>query len=67
MHAKDFIAVGVFGAIMFMRYGVAALMGFMPDWILPVPLAACFLSGIAGARLGLKTCARHFARAGLAA
>jgi energy-coupling factor transport system substrate-specific component len=42
-----------------------ALMGYMPDWILPVLVAACFVSGLLGGLLGRKIFKKHFERAGI--
>ncbi|MGC4019645.1 MAG: MptD family putative ECF transporter S component [Muricomes sp.] len=41
------------------------LMGYMPDWILPVLAIACFVSGIAGGVIGRKIFKKHFERAGI--
>ena len=42
------------------------LMSYMPDWILPVLLAASFISGIAGGIIGYRIFKKHFERAGIA-
>lgn len=41
------------------------LMAYMPDWILPVLLAASFLSGLIGGLAGRKLFKKHFKRAGI--
>ena len=41
-------------------------MSYMPDWILPVLLAASFISGIAGGIIGYRIFKKHFERAGIA-
>lgn len=43
-----------------------ALMKLMPDWILPVLLACCFVFGILGGLLGRALLKKHFVRAGIA-
>lgn len=42
------------------------LMSYMPDWILPVLLAAAFVSGLVGGLLGRRIFKKHFERAGIA-
>ena len=42
------------------------LMGYMPDWILPVMVVAAFVAGIIGAWIGRKIFKKHFERAGIA-
>lgn len=42
-----------------------ALMGYMPDWILPVLAVVCFVSGLIGGLLGRKIFKKHFERAGI--
>ena len=42
------------------------LMAYMPDWILPVLLAAAFVSGLLGGLIGQKIFKKHFKRAGIA-
>lgn len=42
-----------------------ALMRYMPDWIAPILVAACFVFGILGGILGQKIFKKHFARAGV--
>lgn len=37
----------------------------MPDWILPVLLAAAFVSGLVGGLIGRKLFKKHFERAGI--
>ena len=41
------------------------LMAYMPDWILPVLLAAAFVSGLVGGLIGRKLFKKHFERAGI--
>ena len=41
------------------------LMAYMPDWILPILLAASFVSGIVGGLIGQKIFRKHFERAGI--
>ena len=38
---------------------------YMPDWILPILLAASFVSGIVGGLIGQKIFRKHFERAGI--
>ena len=38
-------------------------MAYMPDWILPVLLAAAFVSGLVGGLIGRKLFKKHFERA----
>lgn len=50
-------------------YGQAyadSYMSFYPNWMLPVLLAACFVSGIIGGILGKKILKKHFIKAGIA-
>lgn len=42
------------------------LMSYMPDWILPVLIAVCFASGLAGGLIGRNMFKKHFERAGIA-
>ena len=42
------------------------LMGYMPDWILPVMIVAAFVAGIIGGLIGRKIFKKHFERAGIA-
>lgn len=42
------------------------LMGYMPDWILPILTLACLVSGLLGGLLGRKIFKKHFERAGIA-
>ena len=41
------------------------LMGYIPDWILPVMAMAAFVAGIIGAWIGRKIFKKHFERAGI--
>lgn len=41
------------------------LMRYMPAWMLPVLLIACFVSGIAGGLIGKALVKKHFQRAGI--
>ena len=41
------------------------LMGYMPDWILPVMIVAAFVAGIIGGLIGRKIFKKHFERAGI--
>ena len=41
------------------------LMAYMPDWILPVLLAAAFVSGLVGGLIGRKLFKKHFEWAGI--
>ncbi|MGL6200674.1 MAG: MptD family putative ECF transporter S component [Lachnospiraceae bacterium] len=41
------------------------LMSYMPDWILPVLLAAALISGLLGGLLGRKIFQKHFKKAGI--
>lgn len=59
-YAADLIAGG-YGA----DYA-ATLMTVMPDWILPILLVACFVSGIAGGFIGKAALKKHFKKAGMA-
>lgn len=50
-------------------YGKAyadSYMSFYPNWMLPVLLAACFISGIIGGIWGKKILKKHFEKAGIA-
>ena len=44
---------------------VDQLMGFVPDWFLPVGALAAFVSGILGALIGRAIFKKHFERAGI--
>lgn len=44
----------------------STLMMVMPDWILPVLLVVCFVSGIAGGFIGKLALKKHFEKAGMA-
>jgi len=41
------------------------LMSYMPDWILPILLAAALISGLLGGLLGRKIFQKHFKKAGI--
>lgn len=41
------------------------LMSYMPAWMLPVLLIACFVSGIVGGYIGKSLVKKHFQRAGI--
>ena len=56
----DMLATGGYGV----EYA-ETLMRYIPDWSLPVLLAACFVSGILGALLGRVLLKKHFVRAGV--
>jgi energy-coupling factor transport system substrate-specific component len=42
-----------------------AYLRYLPEWIAPVLLAACFVFGILGALIGRSALKKHFARAGM--
>jgi energy-coupling factor transport system substrate-specific component len=42
-----------------------AYMSYMPNWIAPVLVAACFVFGCLGALIGRAALKKHFARAGM--
>jgi energy-coupling factor transport system substrate-specific component len=42
-----------------------AYMRYLPDWIAPVLVAACFVFGILGGVIGRAVLKKHFARAGM--
>jgi energy-coupling factor transport system substrate-specific component len=42
-----------------------AYMSYMPDWIAPVLVIACFVFGCLGALIGRAALKKHFARAGI--
>ena len=44
----------------------ATLNSYMPMWIAPVLLVACFVFGLVGGLLGKAICKKHFQRAGIA-
>ncbi len=54
---------------MLVQYGrvdyANALMGYMPDWILPLLIIGAFIAGIAGGLIGRKIFKKHFERAGI--
>ena len=56
----DMLATGGYGV----EYA-ETLMRYIPDWSLPVLLAACFVSGILGALLGRVLLKKHSVRAGI--
>lgn len=41
------------------------LMGYMPSWILPILIVACFVSGLVGGLIGYSIFIKHFERAGI--
>lgn len=41
------------------------LLGYMPAWMLPILLIACFVSGIIGGLIGKALTRKHFQRAGI--
>ncbi|MDR1540819.1 MAG: MptD family putative ECF transporter S component [Clostridiales bacterium] len=43
-----------------------AYMSYLPNWIAPVLVVACFAFGCAGAMIGRAVLKKHFARAGMA-
>lgn len=50
-------------------YGVeyaTTLNTYMPMWIAPVLLVACFVFGLIGGLIGKAICKKHFQRAGIA-
>ena len=44
----------------------ATLNTYMPMWIAPILLVACFVFGIVGGLIGKAICKKHFQRAGIA-
>ena len=44
----------------------ATLNSYMPMWIAPVLLVACFVFGLVGGVIGKAICKKHFQRAGIA-
>lgn len=44
----------------------ATLNTYMPMWIAPILLVACFVSGLVGGMIGKAICKKHFQRAGIA-
>ena len=44
----------------------ATLNTYMPMWIAPILLVACFVFGLVGGMIGKAICKKHFQRAGIA-
>lgn len=44
----------------------ATLNTYMPMWIAPILLVACFVFGLVGGVIGKAICKKHFQRAGIA-
>lgn len=58
INLRDFVSV-------YSKYYADTLMSYMPAWMLPVLLIACFVSGIVGGYIGKSLVKKHFQRAGI--